>query len=115
MIFSRAAWTLFFFDEPRHETCATTVFNLGQCHRKQRRWDLAVRCFEAALTLEPNSASTHCAIAFTHHLAGNLNAAIEAYHMALALNPDDTFCDEMLKKALTEVFQVGGGFDMDQT
>ena len=33
--------------------CATTVFNLGQCHRKQRRWALAVRCFQAALTLEP--------------------------------------------------------------
>jgi tetratricopeptide (TPR) repeat protein len=95
-----------------HAACATTVFNLGQCHRKLRRWGLAVRCFEAALTLEPKSASTHGALAFTHHLSGDLDAAIECYHKALALKPDDTFCDEMLKKALTEVFQIGGAFDL---
>ena len=34
------------------------------------------------------------------------------YHTALALKPDDTFCDEMLKKALNEAFQSGGAFDM---
>jgi len=26
--------------------CATTVFNLGQCYRKLKQWQLAARCFE---------------------------------------------------------------------
>jgi hypothetical protein len=26
--------------------CATTVYNLGQCYRKMKQWQLAARCFE---------------------------------------------------------------------
>lgn len=36
-------------------------------------------------------------------LAGDLDSAIEGYHRALALRPDDTFSSEMLSKALNEV------------
>ena len=54
-----------------------------------------MRCFETALALEPRSASTLGALAFTHHLAGDLDRAIDTYHRALAARPDDTFCSEM--------------------
>ena len=88
------------------QSCLTTVFNLGQCHRKRRRWALAVRCFEAALSLDSENGATHGALAFTHHLSGRLDAAVEGYHKALALRPEDTFCAEMLTRALSEAFET---------
>ena len=71
-----------------------------------------MRCFETALSLDPKNGSTHSALAFTHHLAGNLDVAIDTYHRALALRPDDTLSAEMLSKALEEVFAEGGSFSV---
>jgi len=61
------------------QACLTTVFNLGQCHRKRRQWVLAARCFEAALSLDPDSGATHGALAFTHHLSGRLDYAVSNF------------------------------------
>ena len=36
------------------------------------------------------------------HLMGDIDGAIEAYHQALSLLPDDTFSNEMLNRALRE-------------
>ena len=57
---------------------------------------------KAALALAPRSASTHAALGLAHQLIGGaaLHDAIECYHRALALRPDDTFVSEMLSRAL---------------
>ena len=41
-------------------------------------------------------------MAFTRHLIGDLEGAIEYYHQALSRKPDDPFSSEMLNRALVE-------------
>jgi hypothetical protein len=41
-------------------------------------------------------------LAFTKHLAGDVDGAIELYHQALGRKPDDPLCSEMLNRALKE-------------
>ena len=48
-------------------------------------------------------AHKHVAIK-TMSIICNLDVAIDTYHRALALRPDDTLSAEMLSKALEEVF-----------
>jgi len=47
-------------------------------------------------------ADPYTALAFTKHLMGDLNTAIEFYHQALSLKPDDPVASEMLNRALYE-------------
>ena len=44
-----------------------------------------------------------CALGFTCHLQGRLQAAIAYYHKALGMHPRDTFATDMLDRALKEV------------
>ncbi|GJP52697.1 hypothetical protein CLOM_g11789, partial [Closterium sp. NIES-68] len=80
----------------------STVVNLGHSYRKMRRYGDALLVYEQALSLRPNTASTFAAIAFTHHLQGNLILAIEFYHKALGLCPGDSLSSEMLGQALKD-------------
>jgi anaphase-promoting complex subunit 6 len=102
-----------------------TLFNLGQCYRKTRAFHLASRCFERCLALNPvscqqihilrctwliaclhfqlqNHPSIYAALAFTRHLTGDVDSAIDLYHQALSRKPDDPFSSEMLNRALQE-------------
>ncbi|KAL0042944.1 hypothetical protein WJX79_004643 [Trebouxia sp. C0005] len=78
------------------------VVNLGHCYRKQQRWDDAIQVYERALGLCPGQAGTYAALGFTRHLKGDLQQAIEDYHKALGLRPEDTFTAEMLAIALQD-------------
>ncbi|CAI7841353.1 unnamed protein product [Closterium sp. NIES-53] len=80
----------------------STVVNLGHSYRKMRRYGDALMVYEQALSLRPNTASTFSAMAFTHHLQGNLIPAIECYHKALGLCPGDSLSAEMLGQALKD-------------
>ncbi|CAI5490382.1 unnamed protein product, partial [Closterium sp. Naga37s-1] len=80
----------------------STVVNLGHSYRKMRRYGDALMVYEQALSLRPNTASTFAAMAFTHHLQGNLIPAIEFYHKALGLCPGDSLSAEMLGQALKD-------------
>ena len=102
-----------------------TVFNLGHCYRKLkyvkkpdarvlvnadlttmfRQYDKAMAYYQWAQSLTQvgaHRASIYTAIAFTHHLQGNVMEAIDVYHEALGLNSDDTFAHEMLQTALED-------------
>lgn len=63
--------------------------------------------YEMAIGLCPRRASSFAALAFAHHLQGSLDLAIEYYHRALGLKPDDSFSSEMLFKALEDVLHTG--------
>ena len=41
-------------------------------------------------------------MAFTLHLVGDLDGAIDFYHQSLSRKPDDPFASEMLNRALTD-------------
>ena len=52
--------------------------------------------------LSQEKCSGFAALAFTKHLMGDLDEAIDFYHQALSCKPDDPFSLEMLNKALQE-------------
>lgn len=82
-----------------------TVFNLAHCYRKMRQYDLAAKYYSTALGLVPSNSSTYTALGLTCHLQGRLNDAIEHYHHALSLQPEDpTFASDLLQRALEENF-----------
>lgn len=66
-----------------------TLVGLGHALRKQGKWNAARAAYEQALALVPRNASTLSAIAFTAQLAGDNSTAIDFYHHALGLSPDD--------------------------
>jgi anaphase-promoting complex subunit 6 len=70
--------------------------------RKQQQFDKAVQLYEQALGLNPLNSGSHTGLAYTHQLMGNAAAAVEYYHKALGLRPDDAFAAEMLSLALQD-------------
>jgi anaphase-promoting complex subunit 6 len=90
-----------------------TIVNLGHCHRKRGEYAEAIKVrrecnlgnlsrygvysdsgmqhYETAIGFCPRRSSTYSALAFTYHLEGSLDLAIEYYHRALGLKSDDTF------------------------
>jgi anaphase-promoting complex subunit 6 len=84
-----------------------TIFNLGQSYRKLKKFQEATSCFHKCLALCPEKAMSFSALAFTRHLAGDLDGAIEAYHQALSRKPDDPFASEMLNRAMMESLDLG--------
>lgn len=82
-----------------------TIFNLGQTYRKIRQFEDAAACFEKAISLVPGNAGSYAALGYAKHLLGDVDSAIECYHQALGMKPDDTFSGEMLNRALHESFE----------
>ena len=66
---------------------------------------MAILCLERSLSLKPQNASSLTALAFCHHLLGNLDEAIDTYHVALAQKPDDPFATDMLQRALQDALE----------
>jgi len=75
---------------------------LGHVYRKQRRYGDALAVYGQALGVAPGAAGTYAALGLTHHLAGELPAAVLNYHRALGLRPDDALTAELLGTALQE-------------
>ncbi|KFM26463.1 Anaphase-promoting complex subunit 6 [Auxenochlorella protothecoides] len=84
---------------------------LGVLAFRSRQYDTAAQWFRIALACVPShqSAGTHTALAFTYQLQGRTGEAVEQYHIALGLAPDDTFAAEMLALAVEE--DVGAFMD----
>lgn len=70
--------------------------------RKLRRFAEAARLLGRCLGLCPGDPAALGALAYTRHLAGDVHAAVDGYHAALAARPEDGFCQEMLARALAD-------------
>eukprot|EP00392_Amoebophrya_sp_AT5.2_P006948 g6960.t1 len=79
----------------------TVVDNLAHAYLKCGDYENALVFFQRALNLCV-SATAYGGVAFVKQLQGDVHAAIEGYHKALALHPDDVFCQEMLNYAVQE-------------
>lgn len=86
----------------RIEAVESTLFNLGHCYRRQRRFEDAKVCYERALGLRPMSHSTCCALGMTFHAMGDPASAISMYHRALRHHPDDSISATLLDRALQD-------------
>ncbi|CAA7402376.1 unnamed protein product [Spirodela intermedia] len=94
--------TLAFFPSSPSEVWEATLVNHAHALRKLKRYTEAITFYEKALALSTRSLSTYAGLAYTYHLQDDLDAAINCYHKALWLKPDDQFCTEMLTKALED-------------
>lgn len=86
--------------QERPAAAEPSLVALAHVMRKQGGYSDAAALLERALGLAPHSAATYAALAFTQQLAGDSAAAVESYHKALGLRPDDSFCNDMLAEAL---------------
>jgi len=84
-----------------------TYCNLGHSLRKLQKYEEAMDAYQRALSLCPNDnqvkASILSAIGFTHQISGDADEAINYYHKALGLNPEDRFTLDMLWVAIGSV------------
>lgn len=67
-----------------------------------QQYDQAVQLYHQALALNHTNSSSYAGIAYTYQLMGDPAAAVEYYHKALSIRPDDAFASEMLGLALQE-------------
>lgn len=79
-----------------------TISNLGHSYRKLRCYNEALICYEVALRLCPCNSSNYTSLGFTKQCQGNIDEAIDLYHKALSIKPDDNLAGEMLTRALHE-------------
>ncbi|KXS17971.1 TPR-like protein [Gonapodya prolifera JEL478] len=78
-----------------------TWCNLGNALVKLRRYDEASATFRHVLSAFPRHQPAHLGLGFSEHLAWRIEAAIAAYHAALALGGSD-FAQDMLERAVRE-------------
>ncbi|KJE89901.1 hypothetical protein CAOG_01306 [Capsaspora owczarzaki ATCC 30864] len=76
------------------------VFNLAHCHRKLGEYADAIKYYEWSAALFPRNASVLTALAFCYQLEENFASAIELYHKALSLNPDEPLVSDLLPIAM---------------
>jgi len=84
------------------ENWEPTLFNLGHCYRKLKQYDKAIKYYTLASSILPNNPSALVALGFSQHVSGNLAEAIDYYHQALGMQPDDTLASQLLETALRE-------------
>ncbi len=89
------------FDEA-DEDREVALVNLGHCYRKIGMYEQSVDVLTLALALDAYQPGTYSALAYAHHLAGDPISAVDAYHKALSLRPEDPFAISMLELALEE-------------
>jgi len=84
------------------ESC---IINCAHTLRKLRQYTVAIKYYQKVLQVTCKNAEAYSGLAFTYHLHGNLDSAIDAYHQALGIKPDDSFTTEMLNRALNDAYQ----------
>ena len=84
-----------------------TLLALAHAHRKLGDFGEAEVWYNESLRLTPRCAPALAALAYTYQLAGRPSAAVETYHKALALRPDDTFAQTMLRQCLADALVDG--------
>lgn len=89
-------------EQVRGPTWDAALCNLARACHKQHKYEEALQAYQQALALAPKSAATYAGLAYVYHTMGRFSEAIDHYHRALGLNAADTFCEQMLQKALED-------------
>ncbi len=87
-----------------------TFFCYGHALRKCGRLREAEAAYRTALALSGEKPSTHAALGFTAQLRGEHGEAVACYHAALALAPEDPLAGRLLRVALGDMLEEGGGY-----
>ena len=84
-----------------------TRANLGHAYRRLQRWDLALNEFDEVLRQGGKDTSIFCAKGLVLMEQRKSYLAVQVFHEALAISPQDAIATELLNKALEET--AGGG------
>lgn len=85
----------------------STRSNLGHAYRRLQQWDLALQEFDEVLRQGGKDPSVFCAKGLVLMDQRRPYDAVQVFHEALAISPQDAIATELLNKALEET--SGGG------
>ena len=86
----------------------STRANLGHSFRRLQQWDLALGEFDEVLRLGGKDPSIFCAKGLVLMEQRRPFEAVQVFHEALAISPQDAIATELLNKALEETAGAGG-------
>src|ERR1700712_3619769 len=87
----------------------STRANLGHAFRRLQQWDLALQEFDEVLRQGGKDTSVFCAKGLVLMDQRRPYEAVQVFHEALAISPQDAIATELLNKALDET--SAGGTD----
>ena len=76
--------------------------NLGNCYSAQNQYEKAIKEFQTAVNLDPESEMTHISLANTYINNGQSDNALKEYEIALRINPSN----ESLKNDIQKIRQM---------
>jgi anaphase-promoting complex subunit 6 len=85
----------------------STRANLGHAYRRLQQWDLALNEFDEVLRQGGKDTTIFCAKGLVLMEQRKPHLAVQVFHEALAISPQDAIATELLNKALEET--AGGG------
>lgn len=91
------------------EAWISTRCNLGHAYRRQHRWNEALEQFDDVLRLGGKDTQVFCAKGLVLLEVEKQFEAVQCFHEALAISPQDAIATELLNKALEETAAKGMG------
>lgn len=81
--------------------------NLGNVYRRMGEYHKSVEFFEDVLRITPQDSNIYSAMGLANLQAGNIILAIDNFHSALAIAPNDAVATDLLKRALNDCSNMG--------
>ena len=94
----------------RNPVSAEAYYNLGIAQTNQQKWEAAIESYGQAIVLEHNFVHAYFNLAQAQTKLGQYQAAAQSYSRVLALNPQESFAQEMLNEL--EVLAQRSGIDL---
>ncbi|KAI8084785.1 uncharacterized protein BX664DRAFT_283572 [Halteromyces radiatus] len=74
--------------------------NMGHTYRKLKEYDLALRCFKSALSMNAQNSNVHAGLGMIYHIYGKYAKAVVEYQLALRNSSSQDLVMNLLEKAL---------------
>ncbi|WVQ74870.1 hypothetical protein IAR50_004477 [Cryptococcus sp. DSM 104548] len=85
---------------------SVTYCNLGHSYRIMRDYDKSEHNYRQTIRLDPTNPVAYSSLALIFHLKGDIRGAIQIYHQALSLAPQDPLSTVLLEMALKEQMEA---------
>ncbi|ODN92723.1 anaphase-promoting complex subunit 6 [Cryptococcus wingfieldii CBS 7118] len=85
---------------------SVTYCNLGHSYRIMRDYDKSEHNYRQTIRLDPTNPVAYSSLALIFHLKGDIRGAIQIYHQALSLSPQDPLSTVLLEMALKEQMEA---------
>lgn len=79
------------------------IINLAHSLRKQTKYDDAIKMYNRVHFIDPRNFSIISSLAYSYHLKGDIEKALELYHKANFIKCDDQFVNEMINRCVQQL------------